>query len=49
MDSFLLQRATQFIANCDICYEVRDDDYKLRQYWEAILLGMPDGKVSLAF
>ena len=30
-------------------YEVRDDYYKLRQYWEAILLGMPDSKASLAF
>ena len=51
MDSFFLQSATQFIANCDIYiyYEVRDDYYKLRQYWEAILLGIPDGKASLAF
>ena len=28
---------------------MRDDYYKLRQYWEAILLGIPDGKASLAF
>ena len=43
----LMQIAT-IATNCDT-HEVRDDYYKLRQYWEAILLGMPDGKVSLAF
>ena len=38
-----------FLTGASLLALAKSIYYKLRQYWEAILLGIPDGKASLAF